>query len=133
MSPPPGRTITHVVQPGESPWSIAQLYGISDREVMAWNYLSPWDPIYAGQHLLIPVTPTATYAAPPTPTATLPTPTGRSMEPTLAVLPALESRLSSPTVSPAMHSGTISNGTQLLAVAVGLVLIVIGAIGGMRR
>jgi uncharacterized protein YkwD len=72
---PEGSYIFHVVQAGESPWSIAQLYGITDNEVLGWNYLSPGDPIYAGQRLLLLVTPTPTPSQAPAQTTTPSTPT----------------------------------------------------------
>jgi murein DD-endopeptidase MepM/ murein hydrolase activator NlpD len=52
-TPTPG-PLTHIVQEGEYPGSIAAAYGISLDELLNANNLSIYDVIYPGQELLIP-------------------------------------------------------------------------------
>ena len=42
----------HIVQSGESIWSIAQKYNVSEQNIMKWNNLKN-DKIYPGQKLII--------------------------------------------------------------------------------
>lgn len=44
----------HIVQSGESLTAIAQLYGVSAAEIIAFNNISNPDAIYVGQELIIP-------------------------------------------------------------------------------
>lgn len=74
-----GETITHVVQAGESLFSIALNYGTTVEAIMAANGLANPELIHIGQELIIPLgmptstpTPTSTFTPSPTPT---PTPT----------------------------------------------------------
>ena len=52
-TPGPGAAV-HYVQPGESVYSIAELYGITPTELADANSLENWDLIYVGQELVIP-------------------------------------------------------------------------------
>ena len=52
---PPGQ-IRHEVQPGETVFSIARMYGVPVRTVAEWNSLGPDFSIRQGQTLLIPFT-----------------------------------------------------------------------------
>lgn len=69
-------SIVHVVQPGETVWSIALAYKVREDDLISYNGLSPSRPIiYANQRLLIRLkstpTPTATVTeTPPPPTRT---------------------------------------------------------------
>lgn len=58
-TPGPGAAV-HYVQPGESVFSIAELYGITPTELADANSLEDWNRIFVGQELVIPgVTPSA--------------------------------------------------------------------------
>jgi lipoprotein NlpD len=56
----------HVVQPGESLYTIAWRYGLDHRELARWNRLDNPDLIHAGQRIMLsPTATTATAAAAP--------------------------------------------------------------------
>ena len=75
-TPRSGERRTHVVQAGESLWSISQEYGVGMRNLASWNAMAPGDTLSVGRELVIWANATATTAAaaaaPPsaTPTAT---------------------------------------------------------------
>ncbi len=56
--------IFHVVQPGQSFWSIAIAYQITINDIEVWNNLSRTTALKAGQKLFIPGKNTAGYATP---------------------------------------------------------------------
>lgn len=59
-APPSAGAAVHYVQPGESIFSIAELYGVTPTELADANGIVDWDLIYVGQELVIPgVAPTA--------------------------------------------------------------------------
>lgn len=45
--------LDHVVQSGESFWSISRSYGVNLRSLAAWNGMAPTDPLRAGQTLVV--------------------------------------------------------------------------------
>ncbi|MCV6039435.1 LysM peptidoglycan-binding domain-containing protein, partial [Escherichia coli] len=45
--------LTHVVQSGESLWSIARNNKVSYKSLAKWNGMSPKDPLRVGQKLVI--------------------------------------------------------------------------------
>jgi hypothetical protein len=88
VTPQEDGRVVHIVQPGQSPWSIAIAYGIKIEELAKLNNLDPAKPIiYTGQKLLIRTI--ATSTAEPTGTATdippssTPHPTSTRRPPTL--------------------------------------------------
>ncbi|MEZ4417851.1 MAG: LysM peptidoglycan-binding domain-containing protein [Gemmatimonadota bacterium] len=48
-----GADVTHVVQPGENPWTISRRYGVTVDELLAWNSLSKGETIYPGRRLSV--------------------------------------------------------------------------------
>lgn len=56
--------IYHVVQPGQSFWSIAIAYKITIRDIETWNNLSRESKLLIGQRLFIPSSNTEGYATP---------------------------------------------------------------------
>lgn len=93
-TPQPDGSIYHIVQPGESLWTISAAYGISGSDIMVLNGNSPEaDEVYINQILLIrrANTPTPTSNATPTPIPTTPQPTvfvpSRTAIPTKTPLP----------------------------------------------
>jgi membrane-bound lytic murein transglycosylase D len=48
-----GERRTHVVQSGESLWSISQAYGIGMRNLASWNAMAPGDTLGVGRELVI--------------------------------------------------------------------------------
>ena len=48
-----GERRTHVVQSGESLWSIAQEYGVGMRNLASWNAMAPGDTLSVGRELVI--------------------------------------------------------------------------------
>lgn len=69
-TPTPSDIITHIVQPGENLFRIAQRYGTTIQEIIRLNNLSDPNGIYVGQELIISGTPISTA----TPTAVIETP-----------------------------------------------------------
>jgi membrane-bound lytic murein transglycosylase D len=45
--------IEHIVRSGESFWTIGQKYGVSTRELSAWNGMAPRDPLPVGRKLVV--------------------------------------------------------------------------------
>ena len=45
--------IEHIVQTGESFWSIGRQYGVGTRELSAWNGMAPRDPLPVGRKLVV--------------------------------------------------------------------------------
>ncbi len=45
--------IEHVVRSGESFWTIGQKYGVTTRELSAWNGMAPRDPLPVGRKLVV--------------------------------------------------------------------------------
>ncbi|MDZ4159007.1 MAG: LysM peptidoglycan-binding domain-containing protein [Anaerolineaceae bacterium] len=90
-------SIVHLVQPGETVWSIALAYNVRQEDLVILNGLSPSNPvIYTGTKLLIRLkfTPTTT----PTITQTPPPPT-RTPLPTITRRPALATLAPPPTAT----------------------------------
>lgn len=56
--------VYHVVQAGQSFWSIAIAYQITIQDIETWNYISRNTPLQSGQRLYIPGKNTAGYATP---------------------------------------------------------------------
>ncbi|WNO11372.1 LysM peptidoglycan-binding domain-containing protein [Teredinibacter sp. KSP-S5-2] len=48
-----GQKITHIVQKGDSFWSIGQKYKVSPGKIAKWNNMAPADPIKLGQKLVL--------------------------------------------------------------------------------
>jgi len=48
-----GNRVEHVVRSGESFWSIGQRYGVSSRQIAAWNGTAPRDTLSIGQKLVV--------------------------------------------------------------------------------
>ncbi|HEX5788304.1 MAG TPA: LysM peptidoglycan-binding domain-containing protein, partial [Woeseiaceae bacterium] len=49
----PGRRLEHIVSSGESFWSISRRYGITTRQLAAWNGMAPGDPLSVGKRLVV--------------------------------------------------------------------------------
>lgn len=64
----------HIVGDGQNLQWIANLYGISLADLLAWNYLSNTSIIYPGNRLLLHVTPPATLTPTPAPATETPYP-----------------------------------------------------------
>jgi membrane-bound lytic murein transglycosylase D len=67
-----GERRTHVVQPGESLWSISQAYGVGMRNLASWNAMAPGDTLSVGRELVIWTSAAAATAAAAAPAATAP-------------------------------------------------------------
>lgn len=78
-TPLPDGRIIYVVQPGDTPWRIAAIAGITVEQLYALNNLTKEDVLRPGQALLLgyalPGFPTPTPGPSPTPSPLLPTPT----------------------------------------------------------
>ncbi|MCJ7626343.1 MAG: LysM peptidoglycan-binding domain-containing protein, partial [Anaerolineaceae bacterium] len=72
VTPNPDGTVVHVVQSGQSLWSIAIAYGTKIDSILSLNGLSSGgdNTIYIGQELLIAIVPTPTSSSTTLPTVT---------------------------------------------------------------
>jgi membrane-bound lytic murein transglycosylase D len=48
-----GERVSHVVQPGESLWSISLAYDVNVRELAAWNAMAPGDVLSVGREVVV--------------------------------------------------------------------------------
>ncbi|MBT8106824.1 MAG: LysM peptidoglycan-binding domain-containing protein [Gammaproteobacteria bacterium] len=48
-----GNKVEHVVQSGESFWTISRRYGVTHRQLAAWNGMAPGDPLSIGKKLVV--------------------------------------------------------------------------------
>ncbi len=78
-TPLPDGRIVYIVQPGDTPWRIAAIAGITVEELYALNNLAEGDILRPGEAIILgyalPGFPTPTPGPSPTPTPILPTPT----------------------------------------------------------
>jgi membrane-bound lytic murein transglycosylase D len=58
-----GERRTHVVQSGESLWSISQAYGVGMRNLASWNAMAPGDTLSVGRELVVWTSAAAAAAA----------------------------------------------------------------------
>ncbi len=125
-TPRPDGSITHFVEAGQAPWSIAIAYGITIPQLRALNNLSENAPIYAGEELIIRVASTPMPTATETPTLRPPTRT--------PVPPQLieTNQPSTPITTVAPSSGGFNKQTLglvlVLVSGVGIVLILLGVL-----
>jgi LysM repeat protein len=115
----------HTVKSGETLSWIASRYGISLRELMAWNGLNDQSTIYPDQKLLLNVTPPPTATATPAPTQALPAPAE-------TLTPAVNPQSFLPTPTPTDISPPVDEDTDEIVLALtssvalgGLLLIVL--------
>ena len=71
--------MTHIVQPGETLWSIASRYGVAPQAIMRANGITNPNAISVGQRLFIPVSPGQPGQPGPQPFPPFP-PFGRDLE-----------------------------------------------------
>jgi membrane-bound lytic murein transglycosylase D len=64
--PRSGERLSHVVQPGDSLWSISMAYDVNVRELAAWNAMAPGDVLSVGREVVIWTNGGATSASPAT-------------------------------------------------------------------
>ncbi len=72
-TPQPDGSIIHVVQEGESAWTVADAYGMTVAELAALNGLAPEPALFPGQELIVRVAPTPTVSPTVTQTERPPT------------------------------------------------------------
>lgn len=113
--------IYHIVQYGQSLYTIATWYGVTVGKIKELNTLTS-DAIYEGQKLLISILPTVTIT--PTRTATVPQPT-RTQSPTSAPSTPRPTMTATPTQKPSLGSELAKIDRQYL----GLGILVVSAIG----
>lgn len=121
-------SLIHVVQPGETLWSIAVAYGVTVDQLKAYNNLSPTPVIFAGSKLMVkpPFTPTPspTITSTPAPPTRTPRPTSTAAPPTRTPTPTLRPTPTKAPILPALGSGRRSVGIALIVVcALGVLLV----------
>jgi LysM repeat protein/uncharacterized protein YkwD len=134
-----GRVI-HVVQPGQSAWSIAIAYGTTIQEIAKLNNLNPASPvIYTGQGLLIRTIETATAGPTDTATSLPPTRTPRPTStrrpptqiPTVTATPSATPAPLIPRVDPLANTDTHLAGYIIIAICgIGLLTVITFSLRG---
>ena len=119
LTPEADGSYYHTIQSGETLSSIAGLYEIPLADLMNWNGLNNNSTIFAGQKLLLRVTPPATATFTPAPATSTPSP-----HPTFTLLPPTETSSTPETESPTNESGS----SPLLVI---IILIVFVTGGGL--
>ncbi len=131
VTPQPDGSIVHVVQTGQTLWTIAAVYNVPLDELLKRNNLTQYSFIHAGDRIVIQgaVTPTATLSPTYTPvpsTATL-------SEATATWRPSSTPRsTATPTPSPILSFSTASPAGKAMIIA-GVVMVVIGLVFGTLR
>lgn len=129
-TPVPTPQVVHLVQEGESLWSIAARYRLSLEDLLAYNNLGGQAIIHPGDALFIapPVTPTPLPTTAPTASAALlspnPTPGPPTLTPVQPTGPSAPTATASPTESAIAPSAQTTGSTNLwLWGALGLILL----------
>jgi uncharacterized protein YkwD len=131
VTPQPDGSIVHVVQTGQTLWTIAAVYGVPLDELLKQNKLTQYSFIHAGDRIVIQgaVTPTATLS----PTYTPPPPTATLSEATATRRPSSTPRATATsTPSPILSFSSTSPAGKAMIIA-GVVMVVIGLVFGMLR
>ncbi len=146
--PPPPLPVTHIVQSGETLWTIAATYGLTLDELLALNGLARGAIIREGDELRLHApeptptpTPAPTLTVTPAPTAALTVTTAPTLAPTPTRTPtatAIVTALPSPSVEPSAtatptpmplpHTRTQAENSDQAVIAIGIVLAVVGGI-----
>jgi LysM repeat protein len=145
QEPPPLPTLPaiHVVQEGETLWTVAALHGLTLNELLALNSLGDDAIVHPGDRLLLrspDPTPTETLLPTETPTTTptlTPTATPETVTPSPTLAPAMAPALTSHPTPHAQDEGSDPNRVVLLGMgivgALGLVFLVIGVVVLRRK
>lgn len=114
--------ITHIVQYGETLWTIAEAYGVPiDRILTNSGLPQSTTELFEGQQLIIQTAITATPTVSPTPTEIPPTPTATQPRPTLTPAPTRTTAPTrTPTEPPSIFQRTLSDGKSL---GIGLIIL----------
>jgi len=122
----------HVVTEGQNLDWIADLYGISHTDLMAWNYLNDSSVIYPGEKLLLQVTPPATITPKLLPTTETPLPT-HTPSPTLTPT-ATNQPTSTMMTTPTEENGSDDgSGAWLWLLTLGVVGVIVYFVVRSRR
>lgn len=122
----------HVIQSGETLSWVADLYGVTLNDLMAWNSLNSSSILQPNQKLLLQVTPPATATFTPGPPTV--TPSATLEPPTATASPTIRPETPSPTATAEPATG--NNSTALWFVFIGLAaggLFLVGMVSRKRR
>lgn len=131
-TPYPDGSVVHIVEAGQTLWSIAVAYGVHINEIQQMNSLVGSTTIYNGMKLIIKIAPTVTITPTPTATSVRPTRTATSRVPTKTATPyytptATATPTPEPLISglPKLDRRTLGMGIiALCALGLGAVLVV---------
>ncbi len=131
VTPLPDGSIVHVVQTGQTLWTIAAVYRVPLEELLKRNHLTQYSFIHAGDQIVIQgaVTPTASFS----PTDTPAPPSVALSEATATWSPSSTPRISaSPTPAPILSFSSANPAGAAMIIA-GMVMVVIGLVFGLLR
>ena len=131
-TPYPDGSVVHIVEAGQTLWSIAVAYGVHINEIQQMNALVGSTTIYNGMKLIIKIAPTVTITPTPTATSVRPTRTATSRVPTKTATPyytptATATPTPEPLISglPKLDRRTLGMGIiALCALGLGAVLVI---------
>lgn len=125
LPPTPTPPTTHIVQSGETAWTIAAIHGLTVEQLLAYNGLGPDPVLYPGNELVIRPSPTAMPSA--TPTEVVPTATPPPEQPVaLAAVSESPSPSPTPTSRPSPTPATVATGDNSIGQVVILGTVIAG-------
>ncbi|MBN1452725.1 MAG: LysM peptidoglycan-binding domain-containing protein [Anaerolineales bacterium] len=99
-------SIAHIVRSGQALWNISAVYDVPIEDLLEFNGLQEWSPIFPGDTILV----RPAYTPTPSPTPTVPTPTPKPTKtPTkrITVAAAVSTRISQATPNAASEADTL--------------------------
>jgi LysM repeat protein len=115
----------HVVKDGQNPQWIADYYGISVNDLLAWNFLTKESILYVGNRLVLNITPPATATPLPSPTPVPPTETPQPTSTPRPTATPMATVIPEPTA--VIEENSVDNTAKI---GLGMAIIVTAGVGG---
>jgi LysM repeat protein len=136
-SPLPDGSIIHIVEPGQTLWTIAAVYGVDVQTLLNLNGFSGTPVLHPGDRIVVKqgATATAAFASTKAASPTAPhQPSDYGLELSTSTAATAPEPSRSPTAAPVLHeSAGTSNSVRNLLIASGLVLLLAGGLMAIRR
>jgi len=127
----PDGSQVHIVQPGQTLWGIAQVYGVTLDQLRLWNNIIG-STIYEGQAIIVkPAASAPTAASAPSTAIPSPTPVTTAVAQVITTLAATSSSQPEPVAAENTDEGDDSTRTVVTVVALVVILGAVGATGGL--